>query len=119
LPNLPGASFSIEGGVIAGYGDALVFAPGTRGAAKGVNIAYPGRGIVVGPGAAVDLRENRLTHVKRVGLDLAAGAAGSASFNDIQCEDGHCVCYGGECTSRPDRDFGHGAFRMSGTRCDD
>jgi hypothetical protein len=119
LPNLPGASFSIEGGVIAGYGDALVFTPGTRGAAKGVNIAYPGRGIVVGPSAAVELRENRITHAKRVGIDLAAGAAGSASFNDIQCDDGRCVCYGGDCTSRPDREFGHGAFRMSGTRCDD
>ncbi len=117
LPSLPGTSFSIEGGVIAGYGDALVFAPGTRGAAKGVSIAHPGRGIVVGAGAAVDLRDNRITHSKRTGIDLAAGAVGSASFNDIQCDHGHCVCYGGDCTSRSDRDFG--PFRMSGTRCDD
>lgn len=119
LPSLPGAAFTIEGGVIAGYGDALVFAPGTRGAAKGVNIAHPGRGIVVAAGASVDLRENRISHAKRVGIDLAAGAAGSASFNDIQCDNGSCVCYGGDCTSRSDRDFGRGAFRMSGTRCDD
>jgi hypothetical protein len=117
LPSLPGAAFSIEGGVIAGYADALVFAPGSRGAAKGVNIAYPGRGIVVGAGAAVDLRENRMTHVKRTGIDLASGAVGSASFNDIQCDHGDCVCYGGSCTSRSDRDWG--GFRMSGTRCDD
>ncbi len=117
LPSLPGTSFSIEGGVISGYGDALVFAPGTRGAAKGVTIAYPGRGIVVGPGASVDLRENRITHSRRTGIDLARGAVGSASFNDIQCDNGQCVCYGGECTSRSDRDFG--GFRMSGTRCDD
>jgi hypothetical protein len=119
LPNLPGTAFSIEGGVIAGYGDALVFASGTRASAKGVNIAYPGRGIVVAPGAAVDLRDNRITHSKRIGIDLAAGAVGSASFNDIQCDDGPCVCYGGECTSRSDKEFGRGAFRMSGTRCDD
>ena len=117
LPSLPGTSFSIEGGAIAGYADGIVFTPGTRGAAKGVNIAYPGRGIVVGPGAAVELRENRITHSKRAGIDLAEGAVGSASFNDIQCDNGHCVCYGGDCTSRSDRDFG--AFRMSGTRCDD
>ena len=119
LPSLPGVSFSIEGGVIAGFVDGLVFAPGSRGSAKGVNIAYPGRGIVVGAGAAVDLRENRITKSKRVGIDLAAGASGQASFNDIQCDDGRCVCYGGDCTSRSDRDFGNGAFRMSGTRCDD
>ncbi len=119
LPSLPGVSFSIEGGVIAGYVDGLVFAPGARGSAKGVNIAHPGRGIVVGAGAAVDLRENRITHSKRTGIDLAAGASGQASFNDIQCDDGRCVCYGGDCTSRADRDFGNGAFRMSGTRCDD
>jgi hypothetical protein len=117
LPSLPGSSFSIEGGVIAGYADALVFGSGTRGAAKGVTIAYPGRGIVVAPGAAVDLRENHITHSKRVGIDVAEGAVGSASFNDIQCDSGHCVCYDGDCTSRSDRDYG--AFRMSGTRCDD
>jgi hypothetical protein len=117
LPSLPGTSFTIEGGVIAGYADALVFSPGTRGAAKGVSIAHPGRGIVVGAGAAVDLRDNRITRSKRTGIDLAAGAVGSASFNDIQCDSGNCVCYGGDCTSRSDRDFG--AFRMSGTRCDD
>jgi hypothetical protein len=119
LPSLPGTAFTIEGGVIAGYGDALVFGPGTRGAAKGVNIAHPGRGIVVAAGAAVDLRENRISHAKRVGIDLESGAAGAASFNDIQCDNGSCVCYGGDCTSRSDRDFGRGAFRMSGTRCDD
>lgn len=119
LPSLPGTAFSIEGGVIAGYGDGLVFGAGTRGSAKGVNIAYPGRGIVVEARAAVDLRENRITHSKRVAIDLAAGAVGAASFNDLQCDDGHCVCYGGECTSRADREFGRGAFRMSGTRCDD
>jgi len=119
LPNLPGTAFSIEGGVIAGYGDALVFASGTRASAKGVTIAYPGRGIVVGAGAAVDLRENRITHSKGVGIDLASGAVGSASFNDIQCDDGPCVCYGGDCTSRSNKEFGRGAFRMSGTRCDD
>ena len=119
LPNLPGAAFAIDGGVIGGYADALVFAPGTRGSARGVNIVYPGRGIVVGPGAAVDLRENRMTNVKGVGIDLAAGAVGSASFNEIECADGECVCYAGNCTSRPDREFGHGAFRMSGTRCRD
>ena len=117
LPSLPGTSFSIEGGVIAGYGDALVFNPGTRGAAKGVSIAYPGRGIVVGAGAAVDLRENHITHSQRTGIDVAEGAVGSASFNDIQCDHGRCVCYGGDCTSRSDRDYG--GFRISGTRCDD
>ena len=119
LPSMPNASFSIEGGVIAGYADALTFAPGTRGAAKGVNIVHPGRGIVVGAGASVDLRENKITHSQGTGIELAAGAVGSASFNDIQCDHGSCVCYGGECTSRSDRDFGRGAFRMSGTRCDD
>ncbi|MCE9523929.1 MAG: hypothetical protein K8S25_16040 [Alphaproteobacteria bacterium] len=119
LPNLPGVSFSIDGGVIAGYVDGLVFTAGTRGSAKGVNIAYPGRGIVVDAGAAVELRDNKITHAKRVGIDLASGAVGSASLNDIQCDDGACVCYGGECTSRSDKDFGKGAFRMSGTRCDD
>lgn len=117
LPSLPGTSFTIEGGAIAGYADGLVFAPGTRGAAKGVNIAHPGRGIVVGPGATVDLRDNRITHAKRTGIDLAQGAVGTAAFNDIQCDHGSCVCYGGDCTSRSDRDFG--LFRMSGTRCDD
>ena len=117
LPSLPGTSFTIEGGVIAGFADGLVFAPGTRGAAKGVNISHPGRGIVVGPGASVDLRDNRITRVKRTGIDLARGAVGSATLNDIQCDNGSCVCYGGECTSRSDRDFG--LFRMSGTRCDD
>lgn len=119
LPNLPGTSFSIEGGVIGGYADGLVFAPGTRGAAKGVAIVHPGRGIVVEAGAAVDLRENKISRSKRTGIYLARGASGSASFNDIQCDDGHCVCYDGDCTSRSDREFGHGAFRMSGTRCDD
>lgn len=117
LPSLPGTAFTVEGGVIAGYADGVVFAPGTRGAAKGVTISHPGRGIVVGPGASVDLRENKISHAKRTGLDLARGAVGSASFNDIQCDNGSCVCYGGECTSRSDRDFG--LFRMSGTRCDD
>ena len=119
LPNLPGTAFSIEGGVIAGYADGLVFASGTRGAAKGVNIAYAARGIVAEAGAAVELRENKITHSKRTGIHLARGVSGSASFNDIQCDDGHCVCYDGDCTSRSDREFGHGAFRMSGTRCDD
>jgi hypothetical protein len=119
LPSLPSTSFTIEGGVIAGYGDALTFAPGTRAVAKGVNIIHPGRGIVVGAGAAVELRENKITHAQGTGIELAAGAVGSASFNDVQCDKGSCVCYGGECTSRPDRDFGKGAFRMSGTRCDD
>jgi hypothetical protein len=119
LPSLPGTAFTIEGGSIAGYGDALVFGPGTRGAAKGVTIAHAGRGIVVASGAAVDLRENRLSRIKRTGIDLEAGAAGAAAFNDIQCDNGSCVCYGGECTSRSDREFGRGAFRMSGTRCDD
>lgn len=117
LPSLPGTSFTIDGGVIAGYSDGLVFTQGTRGAAKGVTISSPNRGIVVGPGAAVDLRDNRLTRVKRTGIDLAQGAVGSAAFNDIQCDRGNCVCYGNECTSRSDRDFG--LFRMSGTRCDD
>lgn len=119
LPNLPGTAFSMEGGVIAGYVDALVFSSGVRGAAKGVTIVHPGRGIVVEGGAAVDLRENKISHVKRTGIHLAAGASGSASFNDIQCDDGRCVCYDGDCTSRSDREFGRGAFRMSGTRCDD
>jgi hypothetical protein len=119
LPNLPGTAFTIEGGVIGGYADALVFTPGTRGSAKGVNIAYPGRGIVVEAGAAVDLRENRITHAKGAGIYLTRGASGSASFNDIQCDDGRCVCYDGDCTSRSDREFGGGAFRMTGTRCDD
>jgi hypothetical protein len=67
----------------------------------------------------VDLRENKISRSKRTGIYLARGASGSASFNDIQCDDGHCVCYDGDCTSRSDREFGHGAFRMSGTRCDD
>ena len=119
LPNLPGTSVSIEGGVVGGYVDGIVFSSGVRGAAKGVNIVHPGRGIVVEAGAAVDLRENKITHAKRTGIHLAGGASGSASFNDIQCDDGHCVCYDGECTSRSDREFGRGAFRMSGTRCDD
>lgn len=119
LPNLPGTAFTIEGGVIAGYVDGLVFSSGVRGAAKGVNIAHPGRGIVVEAGASVDLRENKISRVKRTGIHLAGGASGSASFNDIQCDDGNCVCYDGECTSRSDREFGRGAFRMSGTRCDD
>jgi len=119
LPNLPGTSVSIDGGVVAGYVDGVVFSSGVRGAAKGVNIVHPGRGIVVEAGAAVDLRENKITHAKRNGIYLARGASGSASFNDIQCDDGHCVCYDDECTSRSDREFGRGAFRMSGTRCDD
>jgi hypothetical protein len=119
LPSLPGTAFTIEGGAIAGFGDGLVFAPGTRGAAKGVNIAHVGRGIVVAAAASVDLRENRMTRIKRTGIDLESGATGVASFNDIQCDNGSCVCYGGDCTSRSDRDFGRGAFRMSGTRCDD
>jgi hypothetical protein len=119
LPNLPGTTFSMEGGVIAGYADGLTFGPGTRGVARGVNIAHPRRGIVAEGGAAVDLRENRITHSKSVGIYLARGATGSASFNDISCDDGHCVCYDDDCTSRRDRDFAHGAFRMSGTRCDD
>lgn len=119
LPNLPGIAFTIEGGMIAGYGDGLVVAPGTRAIAKGVSIAYPKRGIVVASGATVELSQNKISKARSVGIDLASGAAGSATFNDIQCEDGECVCYGGDCTSRSDRDFGRGLFRMSGTRCDD
>lgn len=119
LPNLPGIAFNIEGGTIAGYADGLVVAPGTRAVAKGVGIISPKRGIVVGGGSSVELTQNKISRAKTVGIDLASGAAGTATFNDIQCEDGECVCYGGDCTGRPDKDFGRGLFRMSGTRCDD
>lgn len=119
LPNMPGATFSIEGGVIAGYKDGLVFASGVRASARGVAVVHPVRGIVVEPYAAVELRENKISNAKRTGIYLDRGASGAASFNDIQCDDGHCVCYDGDCTSRADREFGGGAFRMTGTRCDD
>jgi hypothetical protein len=109
----------MDGGAIAGYGDGLVVTPGTRVIAKGVNIAFPKRGIVVGSGASVELTQNKISRARSVGIDLASGSAGTATFNDIQCEDGECVCYGGDCTSRSDKDFGRGLFRMSGTRCDD
>lgn len=119
LPGMPGSDFLIEDSTVAGYGDGLAFGEGVTGNARRVTIAYPARGIVVARGATVDLRENRIVHARKRGIDLESGAMGGASFNDIQCDDGYCVCYGGDCTSRADKEFERGAFRMSGTRCDD
>lgn len=116
LPNLPGVAFTFDGGAISGYGDGFVVAPNARANVKGVAIAYSKRGITVAGGATVDLRDNKI-RARAVGIDLASGALGAATFNDIQCEDGECVCYGGDCTSRSDKDWRF--FRMSGTRCDD
>jgi hypothetical protein len=119
LPDMPGAEFSIEEGAITGYETGLSFGAGVKGSAKRVAIGYSHRGIVAQDGAAVELRENRITHARKSGISLDRGVYGTAILNDIQCDDGDCVCYDGDCTSRADREFGRGAFRMSGTRCDD
>ena len=119
LPDMPSAEFFIEDSTVAGYGDGLRFGGGVKGNVRRVTIAYPGRGITANAGATLDLRENRIIHARKAGFDLESCVLGGATLNDIQCDDGHCVCYDGDCTSRSDREFGHGAFRMSGTRCDD
>lgn len=119
LPNAPGASFTIERGQIAGFESGLVFASGSIGSARGLEVSGARYGIVVEDEADVELTGNKILGSERVGIDLKEGALGSAVSNSVVCADGRCVCYGGECTSRSDRDFGKGAFRMSGTRCDD
>jgi hypothetical protein len=119
LPDMPSAEFFIEDSTVAGYGDGLRFGGGVKGNVRRVTIAYPARGITANAGATLDLRENRIVHARKAGFDLESGVLGGATLNDIQCDDGYCVCYGGDCTSRSEREFGKGAFRMTGTRCDD
>jgi hypothetical protein len=119
LPDMPGATFSIEESTIGGYKDGLSFGEGVSGNARRVTIAHAKRGIVVAQGATVDLRENKIVHARYRGIDLESGAFGGASFNEIQCDDGDCVCYDGDCTSRSGATFGRGAFTMTGTDCND
>ncbi|MDZ4741551.1 MAG: right-handed parallel beta-helix repeat-containing protein [Alphaproteobacteria bacterium] len=118
LPSMPSATLTIDGGSVSGYADGIVFGPGTRSTVRGVVIVHPGRGIVASHGAVVDLSGNTISHSKRAGIELEAGVIGQARNNNIQCDRGECVCYGGECTSRSDKVF-NALFQMSGTRCDD
>jgi parallel beta-helix repeat protein len=115
---MPSATLTIDGGSVSGYADGIVLGPGTRSTVRGVAIVHPGRGIVANYGAAVDLSGNTISHSKRAGIELETGAIGQARNNNIQCDKGECVCYGGECTSRSDKVF-NALFQMSGTRCDD
>jgi hypothetical protein len=119
LPGLPGASFSFKGGDISGYEEGLVLSGGLRSEVEGVSVTGARRGIAVGAGVLADLKGNRIMRSKRVGIDLEGGAIGTAYYNIIHADRGECVCYDGDCTSRRDRVFGHGAFQMYGTDCDD
>ncbi len=118
LPSMPSAALTIDGGSVSGYADGIVLGPSTRSTVRGVAIVHPRRGIVANYGAAVDLSGNTISHSKHAGIDLEAGVIGQARNNNIQCDKGECVCYGGECTSRSDKVF-NALFQMSGTRCDD
>lgn len=108
----------IKGVTVSGYGTGLSLGAGTSALVEDAVVNGPVYGIRVAPGAYVTLRNNRVNGSQKVAIDLEAGSGGDADRNSLKCQSGQCVCYGGDCTSRSDRIFGRGAFRMRDTDCD-
>ena len=122
LPWLSGTEsrrVAVRGGLVGGYKSGISLSASTSGVIEGVVINDAAYGISVGRGSFVKLNGNRINRSKSVGINLEAGARGSADRNTIQCTHGDCVCYGGHCTSRSSYVFGSGLFRMTDTDCDD
>lgn len=103
---------------VSGYATGLSLGAGASVLVEDTTVNGPSHGIKVAPGAYVTLRNNKVNGSYGVAIDLQAGARGEADRNSLTCKSGQCVCYGGDCTSRSDRIFGQGAFRMRDTDCD-
>lgn len=118
LSGLEARRIVIKGVTVSGYSTGLSLGAGASVLVEDTSVNGAGYGIRVAPGAYVTLRNNKVNGSQIVAIDLQAGARGEADRNSLRCQSGQCVCYGGDCTSRSDRIFGQGAFRMRDTDCD-
>jgi hypothetical protein len=118
LSGLEARRIVIKGVTVSGYNTGLSLGAGASVLVEDTVVNGPAHGIKVAPGAYVTLRNNKVNGSRVVAIDLQAGARGEADRNSLTCQSGDCVCYGGDCTSRANRIFGQGAFRMRDTDCD-
>ena len=118
LSGLEARRIVIKGVTVSGYNTGLSLGAGASVLVEDTTVNGPAHGIKVAPGAYVTLRNNKVNGSRVVAIDLQAGARGEADRNSLTCQSGDCVCYGGDCTSRANRIFGQGAFRMRDTDCD-
>ncbi len=108
----------VRGSTVSGYNVGVSLGAGASVLVEDTTVHRPTHGIKVMPGAYVSLRNNKIHGSTSVAIDLDAGARGEADSNKLVCRSGSCVCYAGDCTSRSDRVFAQGLFRMRETDCD-
>lgn len=119
LSGLEARRIVIKGVTVAGYATGITLGSGTSVQLEDSTVNGAANGISVAAGAFVNLQNNKVNGSRAVAINLQAGARGQAERNVLRCASGRCVCYGSECTSRSDRVFAQGAFRLRDTDCDD
>lgn len=119
LSGLEARRVVIKGANVTGYDNGITLGSGTSVLVESSTVNGASYGISAAPGAFVTLVNNKVRGSKVVAINLQEGARGQADSNSLHCARGECVCYSGDCTSRSNYVFAHGAFRMRDTDCDD
>ena len=119
LSGLEARRVVIKGVNVTGYDNGITLGSGTSVVVENSTVNGASYGISAAPGAFVTLLNNKVRGSKVAAISLQAGARGQAESNSLHCARGDCVCYSGDCTSRSNYVFAHGAFRMRDTDCDD
>jgi len=119
LSGLEARRVVIKGANVTGYENGITLGAGTSVVVESSTVNGASYGISAAPGAFVTLLNNKVRGSKVAAISLQAGARGQAESNSLHCARGDCVCYSGDCTSRSNYVFAHGAFRMRDTDCDD